>query len=138
MNLRFNVRVYGICMQDGKVLVNNELIRGKNIIKFPGGGLEYGEGTIECLIREFKEELGLDIEVVSHYYTTDFFMASAYDQSQVISIYYLVKANVPDPIQNLLPDEVTYWQPLHLITDTTFSLAIDRKVGMMIRDEFGG
>jgi ADP-ribose pyrophosphatase YjhB (NUDIX family) len=87
-----NVRVYGILIQDNQVLVSDEYIKGNNITKFPGGGLEYGEGTKECLMREFKEELNLNIEIVSHFYTTDFFVNSAFsNQSQIISVYYLVK-----------------------------------------------
>ena len=89
---RFNVRVYGILIDDGKVLVSDEYIKGNYITKFPGGGLEFGEGTIDCVIREFKEELDLKIEVITHFYTTDFFVNSAFNTgSQVISIYYLVK-----------------------------------------------
>jgi ADP-ribose pyrophosphatase YjhB (NUDIX family) len=87
-----NVRVYGILIQGNQVLVSDEYIKGNNITKFPGGGLEYGEGTKECLMREFKEELNLNIEIVSHFYTTDFFVNSAFsNQSQIISVYYLVK-----------------------------------------------
>ena len=90
MDKRFNIRVYGIWIQDNKILVNEEMIRGKQIIKFPGGGLDWGEGIKNCLVREWKEELNIDIEVLSHFYTTDFFQPSAYDNSQVISIYYFV------------------------------------------------
>jgi len=93
---RFNVRVYGILIEKGKVLVSDEYIKGNYITKFPGGGLEFGEGTHECIVREFKEELDLNIEVVKHFYTTDFFVSSAFSTgSQVISIYYLVKALSP-------------------------------------------
>src|ERR1041384_413000 len=94
---RFNVRVYGIWIEDGHLLVNEELIRGRRVIKLPGGGLELGEGTIDGLKREWMEELGLDINVFQHYYTTDFFQQSAFDDSQVISIYYLVSADVSAP-----------------------------------------
>jgi 8-oxo-dGTP diphosphatase len=89
----FNIRIYGILLNEQKqVLVTDEIIRGKYITKFPGGGLEFGEGTKECLIREFKEELSLDIEIQDHFYTTDFFQVSAFNpQHQIISIYYLVK-----------------------------------------------
>ena len=69
----FNVRVYGILVHENHVLVSDEHIKGMNITKLPGGGLEYGEGTIDCVVREFKEELNLEIEVESHFYTTDFF-----------------------------------------------------------------
>ncbi|MBW8687300.1 NUDIX domain-containing protein [Chitinophaga rhizophila] len=89
----FNVRVYGIMINEHKqVLVSDEFIRGGYFTKFPGGGLEFGEGTLQCVIREFQEELGLTIEVIEHIYTTDFFQVSAFDnRSQIISIYYLVK-----------------------------------------------
>jgi 8-oxo-dGTP diphosphatase len=89
----FNVRVYGILIDKEAVLVSDEYIKGKYITKFPGGGLEFGEGTAQCIVREFKEELDLDVEVISHFYTTDFFVASAFNpHAQVISIYYLVRA----------------------------------------------
>jgi 8-oxo-dGTP pyrophosphatase MutT (NUDIX family) len=75
----FNVRVYGILLgENGQVLVTDELIRGAYITKFPGGGLEFGEGTRDCLKREFKEEMDLDVEVGDHLYTTDFFQMSAF------------------------------------------------------------
>ena len=73
-------------------MVSDELIRGKYYTKFPGGGLEYGEGTRDCLRREFLEEMNLAIEVGEHLYTTDFFQQSAFHPDhQIISIYYLVK-----------------------------------------------
>jgi 8-oxo-dGTP diphosphatase len=87
---RFNLRVYGLYIIENMIMVCEEMIRGQQVVKFPGGGLEYGEGTIECLKREFMEEMQIEIEVLSHYYTTDYFQPSAYDDSQVISIYYMV------------------------------------------------
>ncbi|MBL7731660.1 MAG: NUDIX domain-containing protein [Chitinophagaceae bacterium] len=90
----FNLRVYGILINDQKqVLVSDELIRGLYITKFPGGGLEFGEGTRDCLKREFKEEMNLEVEVTEHIYTTDLFQLSAFNPAhQIISIYYRVKA----------------------------------------------
>ncbi len=134
--LRFNVRVYGIWIGQGKLLVNDELIKGQRVIKLPGGGLKLGEGTIGGLKREWKEELNLDIEVLKHYYTTDFFQQSAFNDTQVISIYYLVKAAVPDMITNLFPEERTYWLPLQELAENTFTLPIDRVVGKMLMKEF--
>jgi 8-oxo-dGTP diphosphatase len=69
MNKRFNIRVYGLWIHNSMVLVNEEVIRGFNrtVVKFPGGGLEQGEGTIDCLKREWKEELGIDIGVLQHF-----------------------------------------------------------------------
>ena len=93
----FNVRVYGILIgEDKQVLVSDELIRGDYITKFPGGGLEFGEGTRDCLKREFKEEMDLEVVVGDHLYTTDFFQMSAFNpEHQIISIYYFVKALEP-------------------------------------------
>jgi ADP-ribose pyrophosphatase YjhB (NUDIX family) len=128
----FNIRVYGIWIEDGRLLVNEELIRGRRVIKLPGGGLELGEGAIEGLKREWMEELGLEIEVLSHYYTTDFFQQSAFDDSQVISIYYLVRAQAGSAIRNVMPGERTYWMPLGEVREGTFTLPIDRLVGRML------
>lgn len=90
---QFNIRVYGILINnENQVLVSDELIRGSRYTKFPGGGLEYGEGTRDCLKREFLEEMNLKVEVGEHLYTTDFFQLSAFHPDhQIISIYYLVK-----------------------------------------------
>jgi 8-oxo-dGTP diphosphatase len=91
---RFNIRVYGVLKNDrNEVLVTDELIRGNEYTKFPGGGLEFGEGTRDCLRREFLEEMNLRVEVGDHLYTTDFFQMSAFNpEHQIISIYYWVTA----------------------------------------------
>ncbi len=89
----FNLRVYGILINEKKqVLVSDEYIRGQYYTKFPGGGLEFGEGTRDCLKREFMEEMDLKVEVGEHLYTTDYFQLSAFrPDDQIISIYYSVK-----------------------------------------------
>lgn len=130
---RFNVRVYGIWIHEEKLLINEERIHGRTIIKFPGGGLDLGEGIIECLIREWKEELGLDIEVLEHFYTTDFFQPSAFDDSQVISIYYRVRSKkIPSEIINYVANERTYWKDISEVNADTFHLPIDKKVGAIL------
>lgn len=93
----FNVRVYGLLINNKKqVLVSDEYIRGSYYTKFPGGGLEFGEGTRDCLKREFKEEMDLDVEITDHLYTTDFFQMSAFTPDhQIIAIYYAAKALEP-------------------------------------------
>ena len=88
----FNVRVYGLLINaDNEILISDEQEYGKRFTKFPGGGLDPGEGLIEGLKREFIEECSAGIEVLSHFYTTDFYVKSAFNDSQVISVYYLVK-----------------------------------------------
>ena len=90
----FNLRVYGILInKQQQVLVSDEYIRGMFITKFPGGGLEFGEGTRDCLQREFMEEMNLKVKVTDHIYTTDFYQQSAFNPAhQIISIYYFAEA----------------------------------------------
>lgn len=138
MDRRFNIRVYGIWMQNGQVLVNEELIRGRKVIKFPGGGLDYGEGITDCLKREWNEELGIQIDVLGHFYTTDFFQESAFDSSQVISVYYWVSAPVPPSFVNTEANERTFWMDAADISADTFTLAIDKVVGGLLQELITG
>lgn len=92
----FNVRVYGVLInQHNQVLISDEQSGGRTFSKFPGGGLELGEGLIDALKREFMEECNAEIEVASHFYTTDFYEQSSFNDSQILSIYYLVKQVKP-------------------------------------------
>jgi mutator protein MutT len=90
---RFTLRVYGFLLNmKNEVLISRERIHGMDIVKFPGGGVEFGEGPMDALIREVREELDIAIDVGELVYTTDFFVQSALDPAeQVIGIYYLVR-----------------------------------------------
>lgn len=89
----FNIRIYGLLIEQNRLLITKEPFVDELIYKFPGGGLEFGEGLHDCLIREFKEELNLDIEVVKHIFTQENFIQSAVNpDEQVLMIYYQVKA----------------------------------------------
>jgi len=93
---KFNVRVYGLLINEhNEVLISDEQEYGMRFTKFPGGGLELGEGLIDGLKREFLEECQVEVEVLSHFYTTDFFVISAFNNSQVISVYYKVRNLTP-------------------------------------------
>jgi 8-oxo-dGTP diphosphatase len=89
---RFNIRVYMLLMEGERLLLSDEMIRGKAYTKFPGGGLEFGEGLEEGLKREAMEELGQEVEVLEHFYTTDFFQRSGFrDSDQLIAVYFRVR-----------------------------------------------
>lgn len=144
----FNVRVYGILIHENRVLVSDEHIKGNDITKFPGGGLEYGEGTVECVVREFKEELDIDVEVDAHFYTTDFFVNSAFStNNQIISIYYTVKvkdlkvltetpafkiSDVPFDYERKEGAQTMRWIALDKVKDTDFTFIIDKKIAEML------
>ncbi len=94
----FAIRVYGIiCKENNEVLISDEFQLDQKMTKFPGGGLEFGEGTIDCLIREFREECnGQALKNIQHFYTTDFYQkALFYENHQLISIYYLAELQNP-------------------------------------------
>ncbi|PKR80489.1 NUDIX hydrolase [Brumimicrobium salinarum] len=99
--MAFNIRVYGILRNDkDEILLSDERRFGKRFTKFPGGGLEQGEGIKDCLIREFEEELNLPIEVKELIYLTDFYQPSAFNENdQIISVYYSVFSPHLDLIQ---------------------------------------
>jgi len=62
---RLRVRVCGICFQNDKLLLVRHGGLGKKgyLLAPPGGGLHYNESAEACLIREFREETGLQIQV---------------------------------------------------------------------------
>jgi 8-oxo-dGTP diphosphatase len=139
----FNVRVYGILINEkNELLVTDEFDYGFPHTKFPGGGLELGEGTRECLAREFMEECELQIEVLDHFYTTDFYQKSAFNDSQILSIYYRVKNIAPlnfkcstkkFDFENEENGQLKFrWIPLKDLQAEDFTLPIDRKVAEMI------
>ena len=140
---KFNIRVYGILTnRKNEILLVHEKFSETEIIKFPGGGLEFGEGTKECIIREFKEETDLDVEVIEHFYTTDFFQQSAFKKSdQIVSIYYKVKTSI-DPIVSLNELTLTngnkteklrfFWVPISVLKEEMLTLPIDKIVCKMI------
>lgn len=92
----FNVRVYGLLINaENEVLLSDEFEYNRRFTKFPGGGLEFGEGLIDGLKREFLEECNAEIDIINHFYTTDFYEKSSFNDSQILSVYYLVKEIKP-------------------------------------------
>ncbi len=88
----FNVRVYGLLINvRNELLISDEQQEGRQFSKFPGGGLELGEGLKDALKREFMEECQAEVEVLNHFYTTDFYEQSSFNDSQILSVYYFVK-----------------------------------------------
>ena len=148
----FNVRVYGILIDSqNRLLVSDEFIRGAFITKLPGGGLEIGEGTREGLAREFMEEANLEITVGEHFYTTDFFQISAFNNTdQIISIYYLVHSDKTETIAakekafDFAPEQVAditgtaehlRWIHLNELTEEEMTLPIDKVAIKMLLEK---
>lgn len=153
--IMFNIRVYGILIsEDNQILVSDEYIRGNYYTKFPGGGLEFGEGTRACLEREFMEEMNVRVEVKEHIYTTDFFQMSAFNpEHQIVSIYYKVVPLelIQVPLRNKAFDfdqkqlevynetgetETFRMVPLEEFDEQSVSLPIDKVVARLIKSLF--
>jgi 8-oxo-dGTP diphosphatase len=150
--MTITVRVYGILINEAnQVLVSDEYIRGNYYTKFPGGGLEVGEGPRDCLKREFKEELNLEVEIGDHIYTTDYFQVSGFNNAQqILAIYYYAKALEPikvplrtvpfdfDEQQMKVYDEIQQTETVRFIDSDKFSaesvtLPIDKIVAAIIQ-----
>lgn len=149
------VRVYGILINEQKqVLVSDEYIRGSYYTKFPGGGLEVGEGTRDCLKREFMEEMNLNVAIGDHIYTTDFYVKSAFNNAQqILSIYYFATALEPitvplrsqpfdfDEQQMKIYNDAQQTETFRFIdwddfSEETVSLPIDKVVAGLIKEKF--
>lgn len=142
----FNIRAYGLVILDNRVLVSIEFIHGREITKFPGGGLQWGEGMADCVKREFMEETGLEVQTGKCFYLTDYFVTSVFNKDQqVISSYFLTEIlpgqQVPlEKIKNGA-DGVAEWHQLKWIdlkeiNPDMFYFPIDKKVVELLLKEF--
>ncbi|MFD0749405.1 NUDIX domain-containing protein [Mucilaginibacter calamicampi] len=146
--MHHSIRVYGLLINaDDEILISDEKEYGMMFSKFPGGGLEYGEGTIDGLKREFMEECNAEIEVLSHFYTTDFFLKSAFSDAQIVSIYYMVKNTRP---LNLNFKQVPFdfdeegevlqafrWIKINDLKTGDVTFPIDQHVVKLLREQYG-
>ena len=134
---KINVRVYACVVKEQKVLTLFEEYAGEQLMKFPGGGLEYGEGLIDCLKREFEEELNVNIEIVEHLYTQEDFLVSRFKENeQLLTIYYLVKIVNEEDFIILDPCiEKIDWVDINQ-KENPFTLPIDKIVFEKLQKKF--
>jgi 8-oxo-dGTP diphosphatase len=137
---RFVIRVYALIInENNEVLLSDEYVLDTLMTKFPGGGLEFGEGTVDCLKREAVEEFGQPIKVVSHFYTTDFFQqAMFYENAQLINVYYTARftdnirfriSDKPyDFPENVNGSQSFRWKAIENLTPDDLTFPIDKKV----------
>lgn len=142
---KFNVRVYGLWLRDQReVLVSDEIVWGRKITKFPGGGLVFGEGPADAVQREWREELDVSINILRQFYFTDFCVPSfMQDGSQVLSLYFEVEPTEPPPVtfarkpfdfaEEQEGAESFRFIPLDQIQPDQFTFPIDQHVARMLR-----
>jgi len=146
MNKQFTIRVYAVIINEkNEVLLSDEFRLGMKMTKFPGGGLEFGEGTIDCIKREAMEEMGQEIEIIRHLYTTDYFQPALHNPDiQVISIYYLAKFKEKPKFKISLStfdfdgeeegNQSFRWKAISDLSEKDLSLPIDKKVVSLIKN----
>lgn len=143
------IRVYALIINsENEILITDEFQLNTKMTKFPGGGLEPGEGLKDCIIREIKEECnGQVIKNIRHFYTTDFYQkALFYKNAQLISVYYL--ADLCKPIQFNISEKpfdferlengnqsFRWIKPAHLNT-SDLSFPIDQIVLQKLKKQF--
>lgn len=147
MSKRFNIRVYGLIINDkNELLLTDEIRYGKEITKFPGGGMHWGEGPVDCIRRECMEEIGFLPVSVTHFYTTDFFQLSAFNEDdQIVSIYYFLQLPETDKIRvvsekflfadKLEGAQVFRWKKIEALTEGDVTFPIDKKVVLKLIQE---
>ncbi len=138
-----NIRVYGIFIKNDELLVTDEIRFGKEMTKFPGGGMEQNEGTFDTLIRECQEEMGLTPTNIKHFYTTDFFQETQMidPPEQLISIYYTIDLKdieslplLNKPFDFELKEGTQGFRFVHLreVHPKLFTFPIDKKVALLL------
>lgn len=134
---KINVRVYATIVKDKKVLVLHEEYVGEQLMKFPGGGLEFGESVLECVQRELDEELNIKVKNIAHLYTQEDFLVSKFRNSeQLLTIYYL--AEMIDENELLIMDaciDKIEWVSLET-EENPFPLPIDKIVFDVLKKKF--
>ena len=145
---KYIIRVYALIINtNNEILISDEFQINMRMTKFPGGGMHFGEGTLDCLKREAIEEFGQEIEVLEHFYTTDYFQPTQfYDDAQLLSIYYLAK--FIDPIkfkisnksfnfeQEKNGDQSFRWINVKDLDPNEFTFPVDKKVAMFLKEKF--
>jgi len=124
----FNIRVYALCIVNNEILTLKEPFAGNMVVKLPGGGLEFGEGTADCLKREFKEELNLEITVGDAFYIQEDFVPSlAKDGKQLLTLYFF--ATIID-LHNLeiIDKNIQEVNWIPLTANNPFTLPVDKIV----------
>lgn len=135
----FNLRAYCLIIDQEKILLSNELIKGRQVIKFPGGGVEFGEGLIAALKREAVEEMKVSIEKIQHFYTTDFFQQSEFKlNDQLISIYFTAQIAKNQSIAYLnekpkINQPSFFWKELASLNEELFHFPIDKHVCSLLK-----
>lgn len=88
---KFRIAIYGVLVEDSKVLLTATRVPSGIITNFPGGGLELGEAPLDALRREFQEETGVTVQIGELLFCSQQFQQNPeYPEEQLMHVYYRV------------------------------------------------
>jgi 8-oxo-dGTP diphosphatase len=144
--MKYNIRVYGIVLNASKeVLLSDEVYAGRRFTKFPGGGHIPGEGLADTLMREFQEEMQIQVRVGQHLYTnTDLVVSAFASQQQLIAHYYQVfpldiqavpAVNVPFNFSDDVTEAQSFrWFPVAQLQENHLTFPIDKRLVQLLKN----
>jgi ADP-ribose pyrophosphatase YjhB (NUDIX family) len=144
----FIIRVYGLAInKTAQILLSDEYLLDRRMTKFPGGGMEFGEGPEDCIKREALEEFGQEIEIIDHFYTTGFFQrALFFEKHQLLSIYYRIQfkeaprfriSEIPFDFPDQNGSQSFRWVSIDDLKEEELSFPVDRYVLGLLKREIG-
>jgi ADP-ribose pyrophosphatase YjhB (NUDIX family) len=93
-NTRFNFRAVGILIHDNKILLHK--INDNPYWSLPGGRVAFGESSEISVVREMKEELGVDCTILRPLWVMENFFHSFSRDTHELAFYFLL--SVPDEL----------------------------------------
>jgi 8-oxo-dGTP diphosphatase len=138
----FNIKVFGLLVNDNKILVSDELLGSNAVTKFPGDELEFGESIEECLVRSFEDALDIKVKIDRLFYVNDFYQASPVDaKEQIVNIYFVIEQLDNKAIHTVKKTfafpphikQVFRWMEIDKIRQMDFASLVDQEVIKMIQ-----
>ena len=110
-----NYRVYGVLLRDGRVLTAAEYVADTFAWKYPGGGVEPDESAEQALVREFREEAGMDVRVVAELHDPGT-KISPWTRRPYTPVYFLVESDDHPAVPEHEEIAMSFRQPAELLS----------------------
>ncbi len=131
-----NLRVYGILWSPARdaVLVIDEHVLGKDLRKFPGGGVEFTEAPGVALAREFQEELGVKIDLGPLLYVSPHFHRSLFRPQQLLALYWEVHLQQGESEPKAILSQMSAnWREVQGLREDEMTHPVDREVVRVLK-----